>query len=130
MRSYAVCVGVGISLAVLAFSSPSQAQLSAALVQKAPEASALASAAERDGNVPVIVEFARPAGAPQLGRDAASQTAVRADITAAQNAIISTHFGSVSSPRRGSSPGPAISTATVLRTFSGATPAPATWRSG
>lgn len=125
MRSYAVCVGVGISLAVLAFSSPSQAQLSAALVQKAPEASALASAAERDGNVPVIVEFARPAGAPQLGRDAASQ-----NITAAQNAIISTHFGSVSSPRRGSSPGPAISTATVLRTFSGATPAPATWRSG
>jgi subtilisin family serine protease len=77
-----------------------QAQVSPQLAQKAPEAAAIAAAAQQDGFVRVIVEFAGPAPA-QLRPDPQVLAPLAADIAARQDAIITSHFGSATNPSPG-----------------------------
>jgi subtilisin family serine protease len=74
---------------------------SAPLVQKSPDAAEVTRIAQERGFVRVIVQFDRPASATQVRPDAASIQALRSGVAAAQDQIISSHFGSVANPSSG-----------------------------
>jgi subtilisin family serine protease len=78
-----------------------QAQVSAQLAQKAPEAGAIAAKAAQDGYVRVIVEFEGPVRTDQLRPDPQVLAPVMAEIAARGNAIIASHFGSATNPSEG-----------------------------
>jgi hypothetical protein len=85
----------------LVLTSVSHAQVSAQLAQKAPDAAAIAAAAEQQGHVRIIVEFTGPVPANQLRPDPAFLAPVKAQIASVQDAIIGSVFGSATSPRPG-----------------------------
>jgi serine protease len=86
---------IGVVLGSAAFGQ------SAPLVQKSPDAGEIARIAQERGFVRVIVQFDRPASVAQIRPDAAGIGALRAAVATAQDAIISSHFGSVTSPTSG-----------------------------
>jgi hypothetical protein len=85
----------------VALIAAAQAQVSAQLAQKAPEADAIAAKAAQDGYVRIIVKFAGPVPTDQLRPDPQVLAPVMAQIAARQNAIIAAHFGSATNPTQG-----------------------------
>src|SRR5262249_40578454 len=71
------------------------------LAEKAPEAATIASVAEQNGFVRVIVEFAGPVSPGQLRPDPSLLADVRTRIAAVQDTIIAAHFGSAANPTPG-----------------------------
>ncbi len=94
---FALFVAAGFS----AVPSVSHAQVSPALAQKAPDAVEIADIAGKKGYVRIIAEFTGPVPASEIRPDSAQLASVKARITAMQDAIIATHFGSAANPRRG-----------------------------
>jgi subtilisin family serine protease len=90
------------ALSLLTFGSAAWGQVSAALSQKSGEAAEIVSLAQRDGSVRVIVMFDSPVPASEIRPDSASLAAVKARVAAAQDLIISSHFGSATNPAPGS----------------------------
>src|SRR4051794_635576 len=86
---------IGVTVAGTAFGQ------TAPLRQKSPDAGEIARIAQERGFVRVIVQFDRPASAAQVRADATGIGALRSAVAAQQDAIISTHFGSVSTPSSG-----------------------------
>ena len=76
-------------------------QTSAPLAQKSQEAAEITSVAQQDGHVRVIVMFNSPIPPNQLNSDPTSVATARAQVAAAQDGIIASHFGSASSPSQG-----------------------------
>src|SRR5947209_1459553 len=74
---------------------------SAPLVQKSPDAGEITRIAQERGFVRVIVQFDRQISAAQVRPDAAAIHALRSAVAAAQDQIISSHFGSVANPASG-----------------------------
>jgi subtilisin family serine protease len=72
-----------------------------ALLQKSTEAAEIATLSQRDGFVRVIVRFVSPVPASTIKPDPASVANVRAQVAAAQDAVIAAHFGSATNPRAG-----------------------------
>lgn len=102
---FGLSFGIGALAALLALAADprpavAQAPPSAPLTQKAPDAASLVAAAEQNGYVPVIVEFANPIPPSQMSPSPAVLSRARSQIAATQDAIISTHFGSVANPTR------------------------------
>jgi subtilisin family serine protease len=99
---YASVTAVGrtaiVAAFLLGFTSAAWAQVSAALSQKASAVDELLSIAQRDGSVRVVVQFEPPVPPNQVSPDAAGVAAVRASVAAAQDALISAHFGNATSP--------------------------------
>jgi len=89
----AFVVSLGVASATMAQISP--------LAQKAPDAGEIVAQAQRQGHVRVIVRFASPVPPEAIKPDPASIANVKAQVAAAQDAIIATHFGSASDPRPG-----------------------------
>jgi hypothetical protein len=95
---------VSVALAFLlglTISSLSHAQISPALSQKSPDAAPIVALADRDGHVPVIVEFASPVPPGQIRPDPNVLAPLKARIAAVQDAIIGQHFDSAANPRPG-----------------------------
>jgi hypothetical protein len=86
---------------LLALASAASAQVSAALSQKATQVDEILSIVQRDGSVRVIVQFESPMPPSEVKPDPATLTAVKARVAAAQDAIISAHFGNATSPTAG-----------------------------
>jgi subtilisin family serine protease len=82
-------------------SSLSHAQISSALNQKSPDAAPIVALADRDGHVPIIVEFASPVPLNQIKPDANVLAPLKAQIAAIQDALIGHHFDSAANPRGG-----------------------------
>jgi subtilisin family serine protease len=87
-------------LMVVTPGAPAFAQ-SVPLTQKSPDASEITQIAQDKGYVRVIVQFDRPASAAQVRPDTAGIQALRSAVAAAQDQIISSHFGSPASPASG-----------------------------
>jgi hypothetical protein len=85
----------------LALSPASHAQVQPALGQKSPDAAAIVALVERNGHVPIIVEFASPIPREQIKPDPSVLAPLKAQIAAIQDSIIRDHFGSASNPRQG-----------------------------
>jgi subtilisin family serine protease len=79
----------------------SHAQVSPQLAQKAPEANAIAAAAQQSGYVRVIVEFAAPGVTTELRPDADFLAPIKAQIASLQDAIIASHFSNATNPNEG-----------------------------
>ena len=105
---------IGLGLALAATMAVAQAQTpgpprlpgaaaapSAALSQKAQELAKLAQAAEQQGYVSIIVEFAPPIPHSAMRPDRAVLEPLRAQVRSIQDAIIASHFGSSANPRPG-----------------------------
>jgi hypothetical protein len=78
-----------------------QAQVSAQLAQKSPEAAEIAAKATQNGNVRVIVQIAAPGVPTELRPEAGFLAPVKTQIASLQDTIIASHFGSATSPREG-----------------------------
>jgi subtilisin family serine protease len=78
---------------LLGLAPVASAQVSAALSQKATQVDEILSIAQRDGSVRVIVQFESPTPASQITPDPINLAATRSRVAAAQDAIISAHFG-------------------------------------
>jgi hypothetical protein len=72
-----------------------------ALLQKSTEAPEIATRAQQDGFVRVIVRFASPVSPNVITPDPASVANVRVQVATAQDAIIAAHFDSATNPRAG-----------------------------
>ena len=90
VRAAVAALALGAASAVVAQTS--------ALSQKATDASELLARARRDGSVRVIVLFQSPFSPTQVTPDAAGVAAVRSQVAAMQDSILSTHFGSTNPP--------------------------------
>jgi hypothetical protein len=90
-----------IAMAHLILSGVSLAQVSPQLALKAPDASAIADAAQQQGHVRIIVQFSAPTLSDQPTRDAAAIATVKTQIASNQDAIIGSHFGSATNPTPG-----------------------------
>ena len=93
----------GAALAVLlalGLASNALAQTEA-LSLKATEAAEITAIAQQNGHVRVIVLFDQPVPAGQLKSDPASVANAKAQVAAAQDAIVTWHFGSATSPTQG-----------------------------
>src|SRR5262249_35167838 len=97
MRPHAV---VGFFLG-FAPASTCEAQVSPVLSQKSLDAAPIVALADRDGHVPIIVEFASPVPADQIRPDPIVLAPLKAQIAAIQDALIGHHFDSAASPRAG-----------------------------
>jgi subtilisin family serine protease len=78
-----------------------QAQVSAQLAQKAPEADEIVAITTQEGYVRVIVQFAAPSVPTELRPEAEFLAPIKTQIAALQDAIIASHFGSATSPSEG-----------------------------
>ena len=87
------------ALLLLGLATAVQAQ--APLSQKAADAAEITAVAQQNGHVRVIVMFDSPIPANQLKPDATSVANARAQVAAAQDGIIASHFGSATSPSQG-----------------------------
>jgi len=87
--------------AVFWLSLISAAMAQTSLFQKATEAAEIVAIAQRQGYVRVIVQFESPLPPDQIRPDPASIATVKARVAAVQDAIIATHFGSVTDPKPG-----------------------------
>jgi subtilisin family serine protease len=86
---------------LLSFASAAAAQVSPALSQKAMQVDEILSIAQRDGSVRVIVQFESPTPPSEIRPDPANLAAIRTRVAAAQDAIISAHFGGATDPAAG-----------------------------
>ena len=101
-RKAALWLALGALLAALfGLTSFSFAQPSAVLLQKSSEASELKAIAQEQGYVRVIVQFASPVPQNQITVAPGNISNLRAQVAAAQNAIIADHFGSSAAPTAG-----------------------------
>ena len=100
-HAYALVAAAAAALIIsLGLASATMAQ-SSSLAQKGPDAAEIVAQAQRQGHVRVIVRFASPVPAGAIKPDPASIAKVKADVAAAQDAIIAAHFGSPADPRPG-----------------------------
>ena len=93
--------GVRALAAVLLFALAGTGHAEAApqaLSLKAPDAAEMVAAATADGGVRVIVEFATSVVAGQIEATAEGVASAEATVAAAQEAILTDHFGSASDP--------------------------------
>ena len=86
---------------LLGLAPVASAQVSAALSQKATQVDEILSIAQRDGSVRVIVQFELLMPPSQIKPEPTNLAAIRTSVAAAQDAIISAHFGGATSPGPG-----------------------------
>ena len=103
MRHSRLSIVTGLALLALAIGGQSiQAQqVSAALASKAPEASSIATTAQTNGHVRVIVLLNAPNIANQARPDAATIAAARAQVAGLQDTVLANHFGDATNLRPG-----------------------------
>ena len=97
----AIAAGLALFAVVLGAQSGQAQQVSAALASKAPEATTIVTMARTSGYVRVIVHFASPINVRQIRPDPATIAAVKTQMAARQNTILTTHFGNAANLRPG-----------------------------
>ena len=90
------------AVAVVASGYPGRAQqVSAELASKAPEAATIASLAQTDGHVRVIVLFTGQSIVGQFRPSATIIASAKARVAALQDSVLASHFASATAPRPG-----------------------------
>lgn len=103
-RAAAGIAGAAVAMTIADAAGGAQAQSSAALMRKAgggTEAAALLALARQKGFVRVIASFDPPAAPSSMPGDPAGIARITAQVAAAREAIVATHFGSGTTPRAG-----------------------------
>ena len=102
-RHIRLAIVTGLALLALAIGDQSiQAQpVSAVLASKAPEASSIATTAQTNGHVRVIVILNAPNIANQTRPEAATVAAARSQVAGLQDTVLANHFGDATDLRPG-----------------------------
>ena len=97
----AVAAALALAMVVIGAQSGRAQQISPALASKAPEAGTLATTAQTNGHVRVIVILDIPAAPTQAKPDAAAIASIKAQVAATQNNVLARHFGDALNLRPG-----------------------------
>jgi uncharacterized membrane protein len=111
-------IAVVIVTAAFGADSPSCAQPSPALLQKAKEAAAMSAIAEQTGSIRIIVEFTPLLRGDEMRPEPAVLDRVKAYVRSTQDEILIRHFGSASSPRQAAGFDRNLKRATISPMFS------------
>jgi subtilisin family serine protease len=101
LSRYAVTAASVLFALAIGLQSAVAQQASSALRSKAPEAAAIATAAQADGHVRVIVLLNAPNVANQVRPNAATIASIKARVAVLQNNVLAKHFGDAVNLRPG-----------------------------
>lgn len=101
LSRYAVTAASALFALAIGLQSAVAQQASSALPSKAPEAAAIAAAAQADGHVRVIVLLNAPNVANQARPNAATIASIKSRVAALQSSVLAHHFGDAVNLRPG-----------------------------